>query len=203
LCAAFGAARPLNGVCCAAGFWWPASFSPAGREVPEPQARERLRSIVSQMISLAGARARVITGGSRGHRGARVAELLCDLGASVVINGRDPRRKWEEAVAAINRSGGQRPWGGGVGPQRPMTKRVAAVARRRVHARPSGRLDILINCAGNRRAPRPRRSWRSRRRGIRPPDRCPPRDGVFTPAGSRPPVIGGSGIWGRSSTPAP
>lgn len=47
----------------------------------------------------------VVAGGSRGI-GRAVAELLCDLGAGVVVNGRDADAV-EETVAAITASGGQ------------------------------------------------------------------------------------------------
>jgi 3-oxoacyl-[acyl-carrier protein] reductase len=92
------------------------------------------------MISFAG-RGAVITGGSRGI-GRAVAELLCDLGASVVINGRDPVAV-EEAVAAINGSGGHAVGVAGAADD----ERVAAALVDECTSA-FGRLDILINCAG-------------------------------------------------------
>ncbi len=56
-----------------------------------------LVSMSSQKL-LAG-RGAVVVGGSRGI-GRAVAELLCSLGAGVVVNGRDPVAV-EEAVAAV------------------------------------------------------------------------------------------------------
>jgi len=49
----------------------------------------------------------VVSGGSRGI-GRAVTELLCDLGAGVVVNGRDADAV-EETVAAITASGGESP----------------------------------------------------------------------------------------------
>ncbi|HEV7583168.1 MAG TPA: SDR family NAD(P)-dependent oxidoreductase, partial [Mycobacterium sp.] len=53
---------------------------------------------------LAG-RGAVVSGGSRGI-GRAVVELLCDLGAGVVVNGRDADAV-AETVAAISASGGR------------------------------------------------------------------------------------------------
>lgn len=83
----------------------------------------------------------VVSGSSRGI-GRAVAELLGNLGAGVVVNGReaDPVR---ETVAAITAPGGQ------------ATSVVGAADDERIAAalieectRTFGRLDILINCAG-------------------------------------------------------
>jgi NAD(P)-dependent dehydrogenase (short-subunit alcohol dehydrogenase family) len=83
----------------------------------------------------------VVSGGSRGI-GRAVSELLCDLGAGVVVNGRDADVVGE-AVAAISGAGG----------------RAAAVVGAADDERTAsalidecistfGRLDALINCAG-------------------------------------------------------
>ncbi|OMC18315.1 SDR family NAD(P)-dependent oxidoreductase [Mycobacterium colombiense] len=83
----------------------------------------------------------VVSGGSRGI-GRAVAELLCSLGAGVVVNGRDEHAV-EDTVVAITESGGR------------ATAVVGAadderVARSLVDECLSafGRLDTLINCAG-------------------------------------------------------
>lgn len=89
---------------------------------------------------LAG-RGAVVSGGSRGI-GRAVAELLCDLGAGVVVNGRDGKAV-QETVAAIGASGGH------------VTAVVGSadegdVARALVDEclNEFGSLDALINCAG-------------------------------------------------------
>jgi 3-oxoacyl-[acyl-carrier protein] reductase len=86
-------------------------------------------------------RGAVVAGGSRGI-GRAVAELLCDLGAGVVVNGRDPAAV-QETVAAISASGGR------------VASVVGAaddehIARALVEECTGvfGRLDVLINCAG-------------------------------------------------------
>jgi 3-oxoacyl-[acyl-carrier protein] reductase len=56
--------------------------------------------------SLLAERGAVVAGGSRGI-GRAVAELLCNLGAGVVVNGRDADAV-DETVAAITASGGAR-----------------------------------------------------------------------------------------------
>jgi 3-oxoacyl-[acyl-carrier protein] reductase len=83
----------------------------------------------------------VVSGGSRGV-GRAVAELLCDLGAGVVVNGRDPDAV-AETVAAIAASGGR------------ATAVIGAAGDERVAENligectsAFGRLDVLINCAG-------------------------------------------------------
>jgi NAD(P)-dependent dehydrogenase (short-subunit alcohol dehydrogenase family) len=97
--------------------------------------------------NLLAGRGVVVTGGSRGI-GRAVADLLCSLGAAVVVNGRDPGAV-EETVAAITASGGQAT--AVVGPA--DDERVAAAL---VEACVStfGRLDVLINCAGIAEPPR-------------------------------------------------
>lgn len=83
----------------------------------------------------------VVSGGSRGI-GRAVAELLCDLGAGVVVNGRGAEAV-EETVAAMVAAGGQ------------ATALVGAADDEAVAAalidtctKTFGRLDILVNCAG-------------------------------------------------------
>lgn len=83
----------------------------------------------------------VVAGGSRGI-GRAVAELLCDLGAGVVVNGRDGDAV-EETVAAITASGGQA--SAVVGPA--DDQRLAGVLVDDC-VRAYGRLDALISCAG-------------------------------------------------------
>lgn len=94
---------------------------------------------------LAG-RGAVVSGGSRGI-GRAVAELLCDLGTGVVVNGRDGQAV-EETVVAIRRSGGHAT--AVVGPADEED-----VARALVNECVSefGRLDTLINCAGTAEPP--------------------------------------------------
>ncbi|OBH48055.1 SDR family NAD(P)-dependent oxidoreductase [Mycobacterium mantenii] len=90
--------------------------------------------------SLAG-RGVVVSGGSRGI-GRAVAELLGNLGAGVVVNGRDERAV-RETVAAITAAGGRAT--AVVGPA--DEERVArSLVDECVSA--FGRLDTLINCAG-------------------------------------------------------
>jgi NAD(P)-dependent dehydrogenase (short-subunit alcohol dehydrogenase family) len=83
----------------------------------------------------------VVSGGSRGI-GRAVTELLCDLGAGVVVNGRDADAV-EETVAAITDSGGR------------VTAEVGAADDERTASTlidecvsAFGRLDALVNCAG-------------------------------------------------------
>jgi len=91
--------------------------------------------------SLLTGRAAVVSGGSRGI-GRAVAELLCNLGAGVVVNGRDADAV-QETVAEITSSGGQ------------ATAVVGAADHAHIATalieectRTFGRIDILINCAG-------------------------------------------------------
>ena len=91
--------------------------------------------------NLLAGRGVVVTGGSRGV-GRAVAELLCHLGAGVVVNGRDAGAV-DETVAAITASGGR------------ATAVVGAANDERIATAlieecvdTFGRLNILINCAG-------------------------------------------------------
>ena len=91
--------------------------------------------------NLLAGRGAVVAGGSRGI-GRAVAELLCNLGAGVVVNGRDADAVGE-TLAAITESGGR------------ATPVIGAADDERVATGPIvecmstfGRLDTLINCAG-------------------------------------------------------
>jgi len=91
--------------------------------------------------NLLAGRGAVVAGGSRGI-GRAVAELLCNLGAGVVVNGRDADAVGE-TVAAITESGGR------------ATPVIGAADDERVASglivecmSTFGRLDTLINCAG-------------------------------------------------------
>jgi 3-oxoacyl-[acyl-carrier protein] reductase len=95
---------------------------------------------VSDQSVLAGQTA-VVSGGSRGV-GRAVAELLCELGAAVVVNGRDADAV-EETVAAITASGGRATAVVGAANEEAI---AAALIDKCTSA--FGRLDILINCAG-------------------------------------------------------
>jgi NAD(P)-dependent dehydrogenase (short-subunit alcohol dehydrogenase family) len=86
-------------------------------------------------------RGAVVTGGSRGV-GRAVAELLCRLGAGVVVNGRDPAAV-DEAVAAIMASGGRAVAVAGAADD----ERIATTLMDECLSA-FGRLDVLINCAG-------------------------------------------------------
>jgi len=83
----------------------------------------------------------VVSGGSRGV-GRAVAELLCELGAAVVVNGRDADAV-EETVGAITASGGRATAVVGAANEEAI---AAALIDKCTSA--FGRLDILINCAG-------------------------------------------------------
>ena len=89
---------------------------------------------------LAG-RGAVVSGGSRGI-GRAVAELLCSLGAGVVVNGRDADPV-AETVAAISASGGQATAAVGAADDETIAASLIDTCRDTF-----GRLDILINCAG-------------------------------------------------------
>lgn len=90
---------------------------------------------------LLGGRGVVVSGGSRGI-GRAVAELLCDLGAGVVVNGRD-RDAVAETVAAISDAGGRvAPVVGAADDERTATALIDECIGT------FGRLDALVNCAG-------------------------------------------------------
>ena len=95
---------------------------------------------------LAG-RSAVVTGGSRGI-GRAVAELFCKLGASVVVNGRDPAAV-DATVAALTGSGGR-----AAGLAGAADDEAIATALIEKCANTFGRLDVLINCAGIAEPPR-------------------------------------------------
>ncbi|OBG35951.1 SDR family NAD(P)-dependent oxidoreductase [Mycobacterium sp. E3198] len=92
-------------------------------------------------MDLLGGRGVVVSGGSRGI-GRAVTELMCELGAGVVVNGRDADAVGE-TVAVIAASGGR------------ITPVVGAADDERVAGalideclNTFGRFDALINCAG-------------------------------------------------------
>jgi len=83
----------------------------------------------------------VVSGGSRGI-GRAVTELLCDLGAGVVVNGRDADAVGE-TVAAVRDAGGRvAPVVGAADDERT----AGALINECIGT--FGRLDVLINCAG-------------------------------------------------------
>jgi 3-oxoacyl-[acyl-carrier protein] reductase len=91
--------------------------------------------------NLLDGRGAVVSGGSLGI-GRAVAELLGDLGAGVVVNGRDAAAV-EETVAAITGSGGRAiPVIGAADDERVASALVEECMGT------FGRLDTLINCAG-------------------------------------------------------
>jgi 3-oxoacyl-[acyl-carrier protein] reductase len=97
--------------------------------------------------SLLTGRGAVVSGSSRGI-GRAVAELLCNLGAGVVINGREADAV-QETFAEITASGGQ------------VSAVVGAADDDRIATAlieectsTFGRIDILINCAGVAEPPR-------------------------------------------------
>jgi NAD(P)-dependent dehydrogenase (short-subunit alcohol dehydrogenase family) len=95
---------------------------------------------VSGRDLLAG-RGAVVSGGSRGI-GRAVAELLCNLGAGVVVNGRDADAV-AETVAAITASDGRATAAVGAADDETVAAALIDTCRDTF-----GRLDILINCAG-------------------------------------------------------
>jgi 3-oxoacyl-[acyl-carrier protein] reductase len=99
------------------------------------------------MTDLLAGRAAVVAGGSRGV-GRAVAELLCNLGAGVVVNGRDPAAV-DETVAALSTAGGRAVAVSGAADD----ERVAAALVDECTST-FGRLDVLVNCAGIAEPPR-------------------------------------------------
>jgi 3-oxoacyl-[acyl-carrier protein] reductase len=91
--------------------------------------------------NLLAGRAAVVSGGSRGI-GRAVTELLCNLGAGVVVNGRDADAV-AETVSAINGSGGRATGVVGAADDEAIAASLVDTCRDTF-----GRLDILINCAG-------------------------------------------------------
>ncbi len=100
----------------------------------------RLVRTVSDPALLAG-RGAVVSGGSRGI-GRAVADMLCSLGAGVVVNGRDGEAV-EETVAALRNLGGRAT--AVVGPANDARVATALVQE---CTSVFGALDILVNCAG-------------------------------------------------------
>ena len=91
--------------------------------------------------NLLAGRGAVVAGGSRGI-GRAVAELLCNLGAGVVVNGRDADAVGE-TLAAITESGGRAtPVIGAADDERTASALIDECMST------FGRLDTLINCAG-------------------------------------------------------
>jgi NAD(P)-dependent dehydrogenase (short-subunit alcohol dehydrogenase family) len=82
-----------------------------------------------------------VSGGSRGV-GRAVAELLAELGAAVVVNGRDADAV-DETVAAITASGGRAAALVGAADEEAVATALVGACTGAF-----GRLDILINCAG-------------------------------------------------------
>ena len=91
--------------------------------------------------SLMAGRGAVVSGGSRGI-GRAVAELLCNLGAGVVVNGRDADAV-EETVAALAASGGRATAVVGAADEERLAGALIEECMSTL-----GRLDTLINCAG-------------------------------------------------------
>jgi len=97
--------------------------------------------VVSDCQGLLTGRGAVVSGGSRGI-GRAVAELLCHLGAGVVVNGRD-RNAVEDTVAAIKAAGGRATAVVGAADEEHVARALVDECIKEF-----GRLDTLINCAG-------------------------------------------------------
>ncbi|SBS72407.1 3-oxoacyl-(Acyl-carrier-protein) reductase [uncultured Mycobacterium sp.] len=87
----------------------------------------------------------VVVGGSRGIGGA-VSALLADLGAGVVVNGRDAAAV-EETVATVIRAGGRAVAHAGSASDEAVAEDLIALCEKEF-----GAVDALVNCAG---APEP------------------------------------------------
>jgi NAD(P)-dependent dehydrogenase (short-subunit alcohol dehydrogenase family) len=87
----------------------------------------------------------VVVGGSRGIGGA-VSALLADLGAGVVVNGRDAAAA-EETVATVIKAGGRAVAHAGSAADEAVAEDLIALCEKEF-----GALDALVNCAG---APEP------------------------------------------------
>ncbi|OBH04294.1 MULTISPECIES: SDR family NAD(P)-dependent oxidoreductase [unclassified Mycobacterium] len=91
--------------------------------------------------NLLAGRGVVVSGGSRGI-GRAVTELLCELGAGVVVNGRDAEAV-AETVAAVKDAGGRvRPVIGAANDEGVAAALIGECLNS------FGRLDALVNCAG-------------------------------------------------------
>ena len=97
--------------------------------------------MVSAGQGLLTGRGAVVSGGSRGI-GRAVAELLCHLGAGVVVNGRDGNAV-AETVAAIKATGGRAAAVVGAADEEDVARALVDECIKEF-----GRLDNLINCAG-------------------------------------------------------
>ena len=85
--------------------------------------------------------AAVVVGGSRGI-GAAVAKLLAELGAGVVVNGRDPNAV-EQTVSSITAAGGSAVGLAGSAADRTVADSLIALCENTF-----GGIDALVNCAG-------------------------------------------------------
>jgi 3-oxoacyl-[acyl-carrier protein] reductase len=97
--------------------------------------------------ALLSGRGAVVSGSSRGI-GRAVAELLCNLGAGVVVNGRDADAV-QDTASALTASGGQATTVVGSADDEGVATALIEECTNRF-----GRLDILINCAGIAEPPR-------------------------------------------------